>query len=110
MYETRTKTVNYTVCKPVYETKSRTVNYTVCKPVYETKSRQVNYTVYNTVREQKMRTEQYSVCVPEQYTRTVTVKGGHWETRTETIPGPVMKKTVREPGTWTYDPCTCKCV
>ena len=110
VYETCTKTVNYTVCKPVYETKSRTIKYTVCKPVYETKTRQENYTVYNTVREQKMRTEQYSVCVPEQYTRTVTVKGGHWETKTETIPGPVMRKTVRQPGTWTYDPCTCKCV
>ena len=31
--ETRTKTVTYTVCKPVYETK--TCNYQVCVPVYK---------------------------------------------------------------------------
>ncbi len=108
VYETKTRTINYTVNKPVHETRSRTINYTVMKPVYETKSRTINYTVYNTVREQKVRTENYSVVVPEQYTKTVTVRGGHWETRTETVPGPMMRRTVREPGTWTFDPATCK--
>ena len=110
VYETKTRTINYTVNKPVYETRSRTINYTVMKPVYETKTRTINYTVYNTVQEQKVRTENYTVMVPEQYTKTVTVKGGHWETRTETVPGPMMKRTVREPGTWSYDASTCRCV
>ena len=103
VYETHTKTVNYTVCKPVYETKQRTIKYTVCVPKYETRQRTINYTVYNTVREEKVRTENYTVLVPEHYTKTIKVRGGHWETQSVCVPGPKMRKLVRQPGCWKYD-------
>ena len=38
MWETKTKEICYTVCKPVYETRERDICYTVCKPVHETKT------------------------------------------------------------------------
>ena len=94
----------------MYETKQRKIPYTVCVPKYETRQREIQYTVYNTVREERVRTENYTVLVPEHYTKTITVKGGHWETRSVCVPGPKMRKLVRQPGCWKYDKSRGKCV
>ncbi len=74
MYEERQET--YTVCKPVKEVCSKEVPYTVCKPVWETRERDVCRTV----------------CKPVHFTKTVKVCGGHWETETCEVPGPVITR------------------
>ena len=61
--------------------------------MYETKTRQVCYTV----------------CKPVHYTKEVQVCCGRWETQTTECPGPVVRKCVREPGCWVWDPCCCRC-
>jgi len=50
------------------------------------------------------------VCKPVHYTKTVQVCSGRWETQVSEIPGPVVRKCVREPGCWTWDPCSGRCV
>ena len=47
---------------------------------------------------------------PVNYTKTIQVNGGHWETVTEEVAGPVQRRTIREPGTWVWDASQCKCV
>ena len=119
--ETRTKEVCYTVCKPVWE--ERTHTYTVCKPVWETRTKEICYTVCKPVWEERSHT--YTVCKPVwetrtkdvtyyvrkavPYTKTIQVQSGHWETQEYEVPGPIVKKVVREPGCWVFDPCTCRC-
>ena len=93
----------YTVCKPCYETKTREICYTVCKPVYEDQDPPC-----------------YTVCKPCWETKTARSATrseagalhqddpgscGHWETEEYCVPGPTHTRCVREPGTWTYDPC-----
>ncbi len=134
--EQRTKQVCYTVCKPVWETKQRT--YTVCKPVWETKQRTYtvnkpvwetrtkevpytvskpvwetrtrNYTVNKPVWETRTREVPYSVRVAVPYTKTIQVRGGHWQSQSYTVPGKVHTKTVRDAGTFSYDAAQCRCV
>ncbi len=96
--------------KPVYEQHSKVINYTVMNRVVENHEKTINYTVMVPVTETKERTVTYNVTKPVNYTKTIQVKGGHWDTVTEEVPGPVVRKVTREPGTWSYDPCTCKCV
>ena len=92
VWETKTKTINYTIHKPVWETKTRVINYTVRKPVYETKTR----TVSKVIRK------------PVHYTKTVTINTGHWDTQIIECPGPIRRRVVRTPGCWTWDPCACR--
>ncbi|HCK42747.1 MAG TPA: hypothetical protein DHW22_14065, partial [Planctomycetaceae bacterium] len=136
VWETKTRKVCYTVCKPVWETKQRTYTvckpvwetkqrtYTVCKPVWETRTREVPYTTYKAVWETKQRN--YTVCKPVwetrsrdvtyyvrkavPYTKTIQVRSGHWETESYQVPGRTYTRCVRQPGTWKWDPCRCKCV
>jgi len=122
VWETRTRNVCYTVCKPVWETKTRT--YTVCKPVWETRTREVPYTTYKRVWETRTRnytvqrrvyetrTQNYTYYVRKAvpYTRTVQVRGGHWDTQSYQVPGRTFTKTVRDAGTFSYDPAQCRCV
>ena len=110
------KTVNYTVRRPVREMQTRTVNYTVRvpyteqkqvtynvrRPVREMQTRTVNYTVRVPVQETRMRTVRKTIRVPYTENRTVTVRGGHWETRQETIPGRSYTRRVRTRGSWSY--------
>jgi hypothetical protein len=74
------------------ETKEQVINYTVMVPVTETRERTVNY----------------SVTKPVNYTKTVTVRGGSWQTVEEEVAGPMVRRTIREPGTWTFDASTCR--
>jgi hypothetical protein len=120
-WENHSKEVCYTVCKPVWETKTRC--YTVCKPCWETKTKEICYTVCKPCWEERTRTYTvckpcwetktreicYNVMVPVKYTKTIQVPSGHWVTEEYEVPGPVIRKCVREPGTWTYDACGCKC-
>ena len=108
VYETHSKEVNYTVMTPVRETHEKVVNYTVMNRVMEAREQVINYTVMVPVTETKERTVNYTVTNPVNYTKTVTVNGGSWQTTSEEIAGPIVRKTVREPGTWTFDPSTCK--
>ena len=94
--EIRTKTVTYTVCKPVYETK--TCDYQVRVPAY--KDVEQTYTcrvpVYNLVDKTytvmvpttETRTGTRKVCKVVQATemRTVTVDEGHYETQMVEVP------------------------
>ena len=80
------------------------------KPVRETHEKVINYTVMVPVKEECTREVVRVVCTPVNYTKTIQVRGGHWETRTEEVPGPVVRRVVREPGTWVWDECRCKCV
>ena len=61
--QTQTRTVNYTVQKPVYETQSQ--DYTVMVPTYET--REATRTICQPVQVTKTRT----IMVPQTQTRTV---------------------------------------
>jgi hypothetical protein len=106
VWETRTR--EYTVCKPVWETRQKEVSYTVCKPVWETRTRE--YTVCKPVWETRTREESYHVHVRVPYTKTIQVQSGRWETQQYEVPGKVYTKTVREVGTFSYDPAQCKCV
>ena len=48
--------------------------------------------------------------VPVNYTKTIQVPCGHWETEEYCSSwSDAYRKCVREPGSWTYDPCTCRC-
>src|SRR5690606_28849346 len=102
--------IPYTVYRNHIETKTREIPYTVYRNHVETKTREIPYTVYNRVMEQRERTVQYTVRRPVHYTKTVQVNTGHWETVSEERPGPVVRRVVRDPGTWTWDPCACRCV
>ena len=44
-----------------------------------------------------------TICKPIHYTKVVDVCCGHWDTQVETIPGPIVTKCIREPGTWEWD-------
>src|SRR4029078_8669831 len=89
-----TKTYCYTVCKPCWETKTREVCYTVCKPCWEEKTG--CYTVCKPCWETKTREICYSVMVPVNYTKTIQVPTGHWETEEYCVPGPTHTRCVRE--------------
>ncbi|HMP79368.1 MAG TPA: hypothetical protein PKD54_07945, partial [Pirellulaceae bacterium] len=118
--EMSTKTVQYTVRRPVREMQTRTVNYTVRvpvteqhskeimvrRPVTEQQTREITVNVRRRVTEQQMRTVTRTVRVPYTETQTVTVRGGHWETRQEVIPGRTVSRLVRVPGSCVTDPCT----
>ena len=108
VWNTHTKVIPYTVRRPVYETKQRTINYTVNVPSYETRSRTINYTVMKPVTETRTRTVTSYVREAVPYTKTVTVNGGHWENRSYTVPGKSISRQVQGPGTWTWDPSTCR--
>ncbi len=119
-WEDHSKEVCYTVCKPCWETKTRT--YTVCKPCWETKSREICYTVCKPCWEEK--TGCYTVCKPvlgRSDPRDQLQRDGSCELH-EDDPGSdrtlgnrnlrgsgpnAHPSCVREPGTWTYDPCSC---
>ena len=62
--ENRTRTVNYTVRRPVWEDRERTINYTVMRPVWEDRQRTINYTVMRPVWEDRERTINYTVMRP----------------------------------------------
>ena len=110
VWETHTKEIPYTVRRPVWETREKTINYTVMVPVWEEKSRTINYTVMRPVTEQRTRTVTTYVRRAVPYTRTITVQSGHWETQQTVIPGRSFTRTSQLPGTWSYDPATCRCV
>jgi hypothetical protein len=75
--KTETVTRNYTVMVPQQQT--RTVNYTVCKPVYTNET--VQYTVQVPYTEAREATRRICRRVPTTLTRTITVDEGHWETQ-----------------------------
>lgn len=109
VYEPRTKEVPYTYRYPVHEHKSREVSYIEHVPSYETRRRSIPYTTYHPVTEQRTRTVSYSVPRTVHYTKTINVPCGHWETRVEVHPGPVVCKYVQEPGCWVSGPCQKGC-
>lgn len=92
----RTRTVHYTVRKPVFETHSREVQVQV--PVWETRQQtyQVRIPVRREVAEQyvvqvphrEQRQAMRTVCrtIPVKETRTVTCDNGHWEMQTIEAP------------------------
>ena len=108
--ETHYRECNYTVCKPVWETKTKEICYTVCKPVWETKTKEICYPVCKPGHETRERVVCQTIRKPVHYTKEVKVCGGHWETQVTECPGRVIKKRVREPGCWKWDPCKCRCV
>jgi hypothetical protein len=65
IYETKTKEICYTVCKPVY--RDPRVHYTMCKPVYR-RTREICYTVCKPVYETKEC--QYIITKPVYETKT----------------------------------------
>lgn len=73
--ETKTVEQTYTVMVPKTETK--TVNYMVCKPIYETKTQ--TYTVCVPHPETRQGTRTVCKMVPTKETRTVCRDRGHWE-------------------------------
>ena len=135
-WETKTS-VCYTVCKPVLGNqdpllhglqagagKPRPATYTVCKPCWETKTREICYTVCKPVWED--RTRCYTVCKPvlgNQDPRDLLQRTRAGEVheddpgserplgngRRTAFPARRTARCVREPGYWTYDPCTCRC-
>src|SRR5262249_47990786 len=46
-------------------------------------------------------------CEPVFTTKQICVKTGDWHTESCFVPGPVVNRCCRMPGTWTFDPCTC---
>ena len=56
------------------------------------------------------RTECYTVCEPVVEEKIIKKDCGEWKTEVIECPGPIVTKCIQEPGTWTFDPCTCKCV
>ena len=89
----------YTVSRPVYETKQVQRRFNVLKPVYETTTYQRSYVVRKPVVETKMVEEPYTICRPVTTSRKIVEQCGYWETRFETIPGPVIERQVA------VDPC-----
>ncbi len=59
------------------------------------------------VTETKERTVTERITKPVNYTKTITVNGGSWQTVEEEVPGPVVRRTF---GTrhMTFDPATCR--
>jgi len=110
VYETQTREVPYTTYVPTYETRSRDVNYVSYNLVPETRTRQIPFTTYQTVEENRVRTVPYTVPRQIEYTKTIDIHTGDWETHVEEQPGPIIEKCVREPGCWIWDPCRCCCV
>ncbi|MCO6454595.1 MAG: hypothetical protein J5I93_04770 [Pirellulaceae bacterium] len=110
LVEVLTRQEPYTVTWPVYETMSKDVHYVTYIPTYETKTTQVPYTTYHPVTETTTRTVHYSVPRTVHTTHTIPIHTGHWVTRTEEQPGPVLQRCVQEPGCWKWDPCCCRCV
>ena len=94
------------VRRAVKENKQRTVHYTVRKPVTETTMKTVTSHVRKKVSETKMRTVTSIKRVPYTEMKTVKVRGGHFETRTEVIPGRSYTKIKRTRGSFSTDPCT----
>ena len=104
--EERTRTYNVMRCIPetqqieemytvlVPQQRTRTVSYTVRRPV--TEQVQVKYMVRIPQREARPGYRTVRRVVRETQMRTVAVRGGHWETRTYTVP--------------TCDPCGCPTV
>src|SRR5262249_53059141 len=83
--------------------------YTTWKPVYQTHTRMVPVTTWQTVPEQRCHTYKTYRCEPVYSERTVVVNTGCWKTEQQYIPGPVVQKCCRQPGTWHFDPCSCRC-
>jgi hypothetical protein len=83
------------------------IPYCTYKPVYEKHVRQVPEVKYQCVTEYRNETRVSYVQEPVYTEKCVKVCGGHWEERTECIPGPIVTKCCRLPGTYVFDPCTC---
>jgi hypothetical protein len=100
-----TREVPYTVQIPIYETQTREVAYVTHVPSYETLKRSIPYTTYRTVYDTHQRSVQY--CVPRtvQYTQTISVPCGHWETHVEEHPGRTICEYVQQPGCWVDSCC-----
>ena len=49
----------------------------------------------------------YRTVAPDEL--TIIVNTGDWQCTQEYCPGPIVQRTCRMPGTWHFDPCTCKC-
>lgn len=109
VYQTCYREVTQRVCRPVYNTCYRQCNYTVCRPVYNTCYRDVTCTTWRTESQTCYRDVCYTVRRPIHETRNVEYCTGEWKTETYHVPGPVVTKCVRDPGTWELDPCTGCC-
>ena len=99
--ETRVGTVYETVWEPEQVTCERTVYDTVCEDVEQT--------CYRTVVEPRKRLCRTYTCEPVWTTHCIKVQTGCWQEEKQFCPGPVVHRTCRQPGTWTFDPCTCTC-
>ena len=110
VWETKTREVPYTVNKVVWENRTREIPHTVYRMVTEQRTRQVPYTVYRTITEQRERVVNYTVRRPVHYTKTIQIPSGHWQMVVTQRPGRKIRRVVQSPGTWTWDPCSCRCV
>src|SRR5262249_47178621 len=116
--------VKWTTYRPVYEQHVREHRYTVQRAVWQDYQVPVKWTTYRPVYEQHVRnvpvTTYRTVCEPRQYTyKTCTLERvwqehpvrictGEWREERHYVPGPVVTRTCKLPGTWTFDPCSCK--
>jgi len=92
--ETKTVEREYTVMVP--QTRTKTVNYTVCKPVWEEVERQ--YTVMVPPTETRQATRRVCKMQPVTTTRTVCVDKGHWEKRCVEVPCRCARRLLRHRG------------
>lgn len=81
--EPMTREVPYTTYRTICETRTRDITCVCYVPTYEKRMRTVAYTVWNPVCETRTRTVYCSVPRTIEYTKTICVKSGHWETRIE---------------------------
>src|SRR5262249_21031192 len=107
VYQQHVRQCCYTVQRPVwqeYQVPVKTVSY---RPVYQQHTREYQEVCYRTVTEPRQMVYKTCTCEPVWTEKCYTVCTGSWHAEQEYIPGPIVNKCCRQPGTWCFDPCTC---
>src|SRR5262249_20526589 len=105
--ETHYREQRYTTYRTEVQNYQVPVTYCTYHPVYETQTRMVPVTRSRIETDYRTETRVSYTVEPVTTQRVIQVNTGHYETVSDYVPGPVVTRCVRLPGTCSFDPCTC---
>src|SRR5207237_966851 len=105
-YTQHVKECRYVVQKPTYQEYQVPVRWTTYRHEYQQHEVDVPCVTYRTEMEPRQRTYTTVTCEPVWTEKQICVATGEWQAESCYVPGPVVNKCCRMPGTWTLDPCT----